>query len=304
MPLRDAFDVVDWWDVREEADRRLTAALMRRLGSPLSAGMVDELAAGFHELQGMRSGREPDYNRLGVALAYTFKFMPFRVTSVAAALVLLQRHTRHVPECILDIGSGTDAVRLAIDLCLTAPHRYQDGWRRTCLVALESCQAMSSIGESIAIGPGLGETRVVRVKGSFDFAEMTFPAVPDLRSLGPFDLVILSAVLPYEKHLPGSRQDYFWNTFIWKLAPFVADPGFVIFISPDAKKQYSQSILSALHRSDQCVAQPYFDIGPKYEQSSYGLGPLVSRGQRMRRMVSVQPLPAAGMSEGAAAPER
>jgi hypothetical protein len=195
MPLRDEFDEIDWWDCKDEVDRRLTAAIINQFGSPLGSGMIDELAIGFRELQAMRRGANPDYDKLGVALAYIFKFMPFRVSSAVAALVLLQRQARRMPLRVLDIGSGTDATRLAIDLCLMAPHRDVDGWREMRLVTLEGCKPMMALAQTIAVGPGLSSASILRSEGYFDFQKMDLVSSHDLRVLSPFVIFILYDVL-------------------------------------------------------------------------------------------------------------
>jgi len=286
MPLRDSFDDIDWWDFREEVDRRLTDVLLRQIGTvPLTVGMADEIADGFCQLQNLRSGKEPDYHKLGVALAYMFKFMPFRISSVVAALTLLQNHSRHPPHRILDIGSGTDASRLALDLCLTPPHRFRDGYRDINLVTWESGAAMHTLAQAIPVGPGLGPGSIVRYSGKFDFHEAVALSNGCSDLAGPFDLVILSAVLPY--NLAGTRHVGFWNTLAWSLAKITADPGVIIFISPHAKREYSQSFAAAFTRSDQATVYPYFNIGPKTSQSRFDLGSIVESRRPMRRLTGL-----------------
>jgi len=66
------------------------------------------------ELDELRFGREPDYGLPGLPLVYALKYMPRRVVSIFGSLLSVL--DSWYPTSVLDIGSGTGASALALDL--------------------------------------------------------------------------------------------------------------------------------------------------------------------------------------------
>ena len=130
------------------------------------------------ELQELRFGREPDYDLAGLPLIYALKYMPRRVISVFGSLLSVLGDW--YPRSVLDVGSGTGATALALDL-LNLP-------RHTGLVGIEPSQEMIEFAES-----SLYRHRVSSryIQGSMaDLAKGKM-------SLKPFDLLVFSTCLPY-----------------------------------------------------------------------------------------------------------
>jgi len=130
------------------------------------------------ELRELRFGREPDYDLPGLPLVYALKYMPRRVVSVFGSLLSLLGDW--YPRSVLDIGSGTGATALALDL-LNLP-------RHAGLMGIEPNQEMIQFAESSRYRHRVSSRYM---QGSIgDLAQGNI-------SLKPFDLLVFSACLPY-----------------------------------------------------------------------------------------------------------
>lgn len=130
------------------------------------------------ELQELRFGREPDYELPGLPLVYALKYMPRRVISVYGSLLSLLGEW--YPRSVLDIGSGTGATTLALDL-LNLP-------RHTHLMGIEPSEEMIEFAESSRYR--------YRVSSRYAQGSLADLAKGDI-SLRPFDLLVFSTCLPY-----------------------------------------------------------------------------------------------------------
>ena len=78
---------------------------------------VEAVKTGFDELKKLRQKTDPDYNQSGVPVAYTFLYLPRKIIATTAILSHYFREDNAlIPHQVLDIGSGTNAVSIALGL--------------------------------------------------------------------------------------------------------------------------------------------------------------------------------------------
>ncbi|HLP88880.1 MAG TPA: reverse transcriptase domain-containing protein [Nostocaceae cyanobacterium] len=79
--------------------------------------VIECIQKGFNELGKLRQGQDPNYDLPGVPVAYAFQYLPRKIIAMTAVLSHYFREENvPVPNRILDVGSGTDAVSIALGL--------------------------------------------------------------------------------------------------------------------------------------------------------------------------------------------
>lgn len=130
------------------------------------------------ELEELRLGREPDYDMPGLPLAYALRYMPRRVVSVLGSLLSVLG--RWQPRSVLDVGSGTGATAVALDLLNLSSHVN--------LLGIEPSPEMILFSECSRCRDRVSAT--YRQSSLADLAKDTTP-------LELFDLLVFSACFPY-----------------------------------------------------------------------------------------------------------
>ena len=130
------------------------------------------------ELDELRMGREPDYSLPGFPLVYALRYMPRRVISVLGSLLLVS--DGRAPASVLDVGSGTGATALALDLLDIA--------NPIDVVGLDPSQEMTRFAESLRLS---GSVSARYERGSF--ADI----LGGRRDLQSPNLIVFSAPFPY-----------------------------------------------------------------------------------------------------------
>ena len=80
-----------------------------------------------------------NYETSSISVAYAFTYLPRRILGSLAALEYLGAHLTRMSRTILDIGSGTDAVRVALE--------YWTGNEPLEIVSVESSLEMRRLAE-------------------------------------------------------------------------------------------------------------------------------------------------------------
>ncbi len=103
-----------WRQLHERLDRAIAETAMLYLQRLANRRIPIRPTAWNDEIDELRLGREPNYDMPGVPLGYALRYMPRRVISVLGSLmhVLDERY----PMSVLDVGSGTGATTLALEL--------------------------------------------------------------------------------------------------------------------------------------------------------------------------------------------
>lgn len=161
------------------------------------------------ELDELRLGKEPDYNMPGLPLVYALKYMPRRIVSIFGSLfsVLDSWH----PKSVLDIGSGTGATAIALDL-LNLPYHIS-------LLGIEPSQEMILFSE--------GSRWQNRVSTKYRQGSIAQLAKDGLNNT-PFELIVLSACFPYD------FDD--WSTLLsWLGDSEGQESKMILAVEPDAK---------------------------------------------------------------------
>ncbi len=168
-----------WRRIHERLDRAIAEAARLYLQRLASRHVPPNPAKWSSELDELRFGREPDYDMPGLPLVYAIKYMPRRVVSIYGSLLSVLGGW--YPTLVLDIGSGTGATALALDL-LNLPRHIN-------LVGLDPSEEMITFSECsryrdrVSAHYGRGSTASL-VRGSIS---------PDA-----FDLLVFSACFPYD----------------------------------------------------------------------------------------------------------
>jgi SAM-dependent methyltransferase len=161
------------------------------------------------ELDELRLGREPDYNMPGLPLVYALKYMPKRIISIFGSLLSVL--DGWYPKSVLDVGSGTGATAIAIDL-LNLPHHIN-------LLGIEPSQEMILFSE--------GSRWQNRVSTKYRQGSIADLAKDSLSNM-PFELVVLSACFPYD------YDD--WSPLLAAFGDYKGqDSKMVLAVEPDAK---------------------------------------------------------------------
>lgn len=177
MLAHETLNNYEWRRLHEKLDRAVAEAALgylRKLTIRRISFNAQQLS---DELDELRLGREPDYNVPGLPLVYALKYMPKRVVSIFGSL--LSVFDGWYPKSVLDVGSGTGATAIAMDL-LDLP-------RHIGLLGIEPSQEMILFSECSGWG---GRVSTTYRQGSIaDLAK-------DSRPLA-YDLIVFSACFPY-----------------------------------------------------------------------------------------------------------
>jgi len=213
MSMRRAPNDWEWRRLHERLDRAIAEAArcyMLKLAVQHISIRAGDLS---DELEELRLGREPDYNRPGFPLVYALKYMPRRVVSIFGALLRADLN----PKSVLDVGSGTGATALALDLLNLARHVN--------LTGIEPSGEMISFSECSRYRDRVSSTHR---KSSIANLPKVCPG------LEAFDLAVFSAALPY------AFDD--WEPIMAAIGNYQGrESRTILVIEPDAKQELLDS---------------------------------------------------------------
>ncbi|MBN1643649.1 MAG: class I SAM-dependent methyltransferase [Dehalococcoidales bacterium] len=209
----------EWRRLHEKLDRAIAEAALGYLHTLTVRRIPIKAQQLSNELDELRLGREPDYDVPGIPLVYALKYMPKRVVSIFGSLlsVLDDWH----PKSVLDIGSGTGATALAVDL-LDTPHHIN-------LLGIEPSQEMILFSEC---------------SGWLDHVSAKYKqgSIADLvkdRSFLIYDLTVFSACFPY-----GFDN---WSPLLTALGDYEGQESkMILAVEPDAKSDLLVSFRNRL----------------------------------------------------------
>jgi SAM-dependent methyltransferase len=178
MLRRNGLNDYEWRRLHERLDRAVAEAARVYLQRLASRHVPVNAREWSDELDELRLGREPDYDVPGLPVVYALKYMPRRVVSILGSLLSVLGDW--YPASVLDVGSGTGATALALDL-LNLPRHIN-------LVGIEPSQEMIIFSECSRY----------RDRVSTRYRQ---GSIADLAKGGicaePFDLLVFSACFPY-----------------------------------------------------------------------------------------------------------
>ena len=209
MPPHQGPSSYEWRPLHERLDRAVAESAriyLQKLASRRIRIKAQELS---DELDELRLGREPDYDIPGLPLVYGLKYMPRRVVSIFGSLLRVLGDW--CPTSVLDIGSGTGATALALDL-LNLP-------RHVSLTGIEPSREMILFSEF-----SRHRDRVSSRYAQGSIVNLSNSGI----DLEPFDLVVFSACLPY------GFDD--WSPLLTALGDYEGqDSKMILAVEPDAK---------------------------------------------------------------------
>lgn len=220
MLRSDRLSVFEWRRLAEKLDRAVAEAARLYLQRLTSRHIRIDPERWSDELDELRLQREPDYDRPGLPLVYALKYMPRRVISILGSLlhILGDRY----PTSVLDVGSGTGATALALDL-LNAPRHIN-------LLGIEPSREMTAFAEC-------SQYRA-RVSARYNEGSVASGSLSRL-PLESFDLVVFSACFPYR------FAD--WSPLLAALGGYEDNEGkMILAVEPDGKADLLHSFARRL----------------------------------------------------------
>ena len=230
MLLPTDFDAPAWEGLFAELDDQLTFAIRRYIRR--KSLTPDQIAAGFAELCGLREGREPDYTRPGLPVAYAFRYLPKRVACILGALTRIEH--RGWPRRVLDIGSGSGATSVALNLLA------YDGSLE--IDAVEPSRAMRDFAELFPLDSNVALHHFV--------GDLERVMAGNLRlRFKDYDLLVMSACLPYNLRVEGQLA-------MW-LRSDASFCGAIVAIEPEAKAEQIDGMHRSLYGLRRCSVHQY-----------------------------------------------
>ncbi len=210
----------EWRRLIEKLDQGVGEAAHGYLNSLLTRRVPIRADSWGEELEELRLAREPDYDKPGLPLVYALKYMPRRVMSILGSLATIAGD--RFPRNALDIGSGTGATALALDL-MNAP-------RHISLLGIEPSREMIRFAESSRFRG--------RVSARYEEGSVADDTLVQL-SVRDFDLVTFSATFPY-----GFNE---WSSILDTIGAYEDNPHTMILaVEPEAKADILDSFARRL----------------------------------------------------------
>jgi hypothetical protein len=208
------------WQLHKKIDKVVAEAALGYLRKLTTRRIPINIQQLSNELDESRLGREPDYDTPGLPLVYAFKYMPRRIVSIFGSLISVLDGWH--PKSVLDVGSGTGATAMAIDL-LDLPHHVD-------LLGIEPNLEMILFSECFECWHRVS---TLYRQGSID------NLAKDIVSFVNYDLVVFSACFPYEFDN--------WNPLITTLGDYEGQESkMILAIEPDAKADLLMSFQHGL----------------------------------------------------------
>jgi SAM-dependent methyltransferase len=199
----------EWRRLHERLDRAVAEAALDYLRKLTIRRIRINVQQLDDELDELRLGREPDYDIPGLPLIYALKYMPRRIVSIFGSLFSVL--DGWYPKSVLDVGSGTGATAIAMDL-LNLPRHIN-------LLGIEPSQEMILFSECSRWRN--------RVSTAYRQASIDDLA-KDSAGLSTFDLVVFSACFPY-----GFDN---WSPLLTALGDYKGQESkMILAVEPDAK---------------------------------------------------------------------
>jgi SAM-dependent methyltransferase len=179
MLSNEALNKYEWRRLHDRLDRTVADAALEYLRGIAIRRIHINTQKLSDELAELRLGREPDYDMPGLPLVYALKYMPRRIVSIFGSLLSVL--DEWYPKSVLDIGSGTGATAVALDL-LNLPRHIN-------LLGLEASQEMILFSKCSRLWQ--------RVSTTYTQGSITELEKCNL-DLSGFNLVVLSACFSYD----------------------------------------------------------------------------------------------------------
>ena len=219
MLSNKAVNNYEWRRLHERLDKAVAEAALGYLRKLTIRRIHINVQQLGDELDELRLGREPDYDVPGLPLVYALKYMPRRIVSIFGSLLSVL--DGWYPKSVLDIGSGTGATAIAMDLLNLS--------RQINLLGIEPSHEMILFSECTR-----WRNRVSTAYRQGSIADLAKDSV----GLATFDLVVFSACFPY-----GFDN---WSPLLTGLGDYEGQESkMILAVEPDAK---ADLLVSFQHR--------------------------------------------------------
>lgn len=212
---------INWTeDYYEQLCNYLDDFLTERLNKYIDIFQVDpkQITNGLDELKEKLGKVDLEYNSPGITVAYAFQYLPRKIIVATGVLeYYFSDYNISAPRNILDIGSGSDPVSIALGLCF--PDKAMN------IKAIEPSKAMRDLGQMCNYY--FSNLNVLNVAGSIGGCWL------EHLNENHYDLVVMSSVLQ-----PSfENQEEQWEQLAKSLYQSSTKEARVIVIEPKTKKK-------------------------------------------------------------------
>ena len=224
---------------------------------------VDEVKTGFDELKKLREKVDPDYNQSGVPVAYTFLYLPRKIMAATAILSHYFREDNAlIPHKVLDIGSGTNAVSIALGL-----------FRKDINISLTALEPNDYMRHFCLYQPQFPNMEITQINGAIGKCDN----IPEERN---YDLVFMSSVL---QNRFQSESVSWWDEWTSDLYVSTKRNGKLIIVEPLVKGNLIQKMDLSMKKTGWILKEELFlsNLFPNVSIKQHGLSHLTNLRNNM-----------------------
>lgn len=244
----------------EEVDEYVSLIINDYINSIYVDNLKECIQQGFEELEKLRKGQDPNYDLAGVPVAYAFKYLPRKIIAMTAVLShYFRAENVPIPEKILDVGSGTDAVSIALGL-----FRKQMSFKIT---AIEPCSYMRQFS---MFRPSLPNLEISNVDGKLGdwFQHLNNKY---------YNLIFMSSIL---QNSFNNLTDSWWLTWTHDLYKASTNNARLILIEPSVKGKLVNKMKLAMESSGWILKEQLLlnDLFPN----------VANKGRKLQKLTSLK----------------
>jgi len=173
----------------------------------------------------LRSRRDPNYNLPGSPIAYAFEYLPRKITAKVGVLNYHYRGKGRLPKKVLDIGSGTNAVAIALGFSVIGDSVE--------VLASEPSDSMRDFTSFESKFPNITVKSISKRIEDFIDEYRAGLYTAEYEYYRYFDTITISSALAY--YFSG-RGASWWQDFSNALLNLATDNATLIIIEPHTKK--------------------------------------------------------------------
>ncbi len=255
-------DYIHWCETVDEYLDNMTVNYINNIRQYIE-NIKECIQQGFDELEKLRRKEDPNYNLPGIPIAYAFMYLPRKIMAVTAVLShYFRSETAPIPGQILDVGSGSDAVSIALGL-----------FRRKIPFKITAIEPSNCMREFSVFKPTLPNLEISNVYGLLgDW----FTNLQD----NHYDLIFMSLIL--QNSFLKKPNDW-WFDWTKDLYQASTNNARLILIEPVVKKDLIEKMKLAMESSGWILGEEILlsDLFPHVSNKKYILNKLTKLKEKL-----------------------